>query len=318
VEQLFAVAQFQYVGMMERIQYQESTIGKLLQKMNKQKQLLLLAKEKISEVEGLGLKVQQLQQENNNLRNFAKSYPRNQEQSSHRPTTIDLGVDDSFGSTGCGMVETSSRDTISDTFIKQIKKNSSQKSSVNKPYAPHYTSTNQIKNFSKVQSPQGPNSSMEFAKSKIAESTNILSHHGSPLRSNVPLGNNLHPVVNRMGSSNSNCTLSSGSKGLPYSNGSPNTSIPSSNNFITPHGQSSKGQPRILPLHQPPSGSSNIANNNANRGSKQRASTSQLAQRLSTHMKIGSLQRAKSSSVQDGNENCTRPRSSFSSNKFRR
>lgn len=236
IEQFFAVAQFQYVGMLERIQFQDNLINKLVSKMNKQKQLLSLAKEKISQVESLELKIKQLEIENNNLRK------------DNRPSTIDLTMNESF------------ENNLPKSFINQIKHNSTQKL-LNKRNYTH-------------------DLSLDFAKNKIAESTNI--RQSSPLQSNIPIGNNLHPV--RSASSNSNYSSSSSKS---YS--STNTSF----------------------FHEKPNQITTLQVLQPKNRPKQRASTSQIAQRLSAHMKIGSLSRNNTS-------NGLRPGSAFSNNKFRK
>lgn len=53
IEQFFATAQFQYCALADKINSQSLLIDRLVQKINKQKSLLLLAKEKVSQIDSM-------------------------------------------------------------------------------------------------------------------------------------------------------------------------------------------------------------------------------------------------------------------------
>ncbi len=53
IEQFFATAQFQYCALVDKINNQSQLIDRLVQKINKQKSLLLLAKEKVAQIDAM-------------------------------------------------------------------------------------------------------------------------------------------------------------------------------------------------------------------------------------------------------------------------
>lgn len=237
VEQLFAAAQFQYCGMTEKIQYQQELVEKLVNKVNKQKELLLIAKEKVSQISELENTVKRLQGRlQSQLPHHHRQLP-----TPLPPATVDLTMD---------AVEAlplaDHRDMVSRSFIDQVKQSSSQKGAALNKY--RYTD---------------PNQSMEVARGRLAESTKI--HQESPIRSNVPIGSKFKHVLPASSTPSSyRCSMSS--------NGSGTNSVTSrSEHLLT----SMKPQ--------------------ATRITKNRAATSQLAQKLTAHMKIGSLNRSSSS-----------------------
>ncbi|KAH3669178.1 hypothetical protein WICMUC_005017 [Wickerhamomyces mucosus] len=277
---MFASAQFQYTGLLERMNYQKQIILKLNEKVNKQKNLLILAKEKVLKVEELENRIKILERENRELSISKLQSPSNGD-IRNPPATVDLTIDDnSFEQEQENLDSRRDRRTVAASFIDQIKKNST-----NSKFPSYRSSTSHIPHESNNQAIVTKNSDHDdnsyFAKSRIGESTNILQN--SPIRS-IP-------------SNISHSNYSSRSSSI----GSLNTSISSHDNFIQPVPWTKLSAPHPL------STSNNL---DAPRVSKSRASTSSLAQRLSAHMKVGnSLINRRSEST-----GTTRPGSSFTNN----
>ncbi|GMM34322.1 hypothetical protein DASC09_016470 [Saccharomycopsis crataegensis] len=73
LETIFAISQFQYVGMQDMVNYQRSYIQKLLEKVDKQRQLLITAKEEITQIEKYKSKIKDLEKNNSILRAKVRS-----------------------------------------------------------------------------------------------------------------------------------------------------------------------------------------------------------------------------------------------------
>lgn len=264
VEQLFAAAKFQYCGMVEKVQYQASVVNQLVEKVNKQKELLGRAKEKISQISEMESRIKELERENKMLRSNQTSARSKYYQPKQLPRTVDLTGDVSFEEVHESPPK---KRLMNKSFINQVKQSSHQK---------------KVEAFSHFKySPRNENdshgSTMDLTKGKIAESTNILRcsplphHHVAPRGAKLGTGRS-HPPLSPL-------TLSShriGNTALSHGSGASNSLTSRSDEFIL----AIKGQQ--LPHSQL-------------RAGKSRAATSQLAQRLSSHMKVGGLARAPAS-----------------------
>ncbi|KAH3683099.1 hypothetical protein WICPIJ_005924 [Wickerhamomyces pijperi] len=289
IEQMFASAQFQYTGLSEKIAYQSELITRLTDKINKQKQLLTLAKEKVLQVEELENRIKSLEKENESLKSHQKppnKFHNNILSDKQRPQTVDLTGDDSFEE--IQPLNADDRRVLTNSFLNQVTKSSTQRGLLNYKSSLSGTNNNDLRikhQPLRHQIHQTDNRSMEFAKSRLGESTNILQ--------NSPHIN--HPAT----------ILSSGSSARnSISQGSLNTSFSSHEQFLPPGAQL---KPKMLPLNQLPPGSTNLG-----RVTKSRASTSNLAQRLSAHMKVGGSLVGSSRRGESASSNM-RPGSAFSS-----
>jgi len=205
------------------------------------------------------------------------------QQHSNRPETIDLTSNDSMDSLP-GMDQ---RKVVTRSFVNQIKQSSTQRS------VPLGSSRSQ---------PQSHHS-FDLSKGKMAESTNILN--------NSPIKAMTHKNIRNMReSSHGISTPTSHSSHRLMSNDSFNSTLSSK----TP-------EPFLPPVASINTNTMNSNNINANlkrsipirandqgRISKNRAATSQIAQRLSAHMKIGTTP---SAGLRVQTSNGPRPGSSF-------
>lgn len=295
---MFASAQFQYTGLSDKITYQNELITRLTDKIKKQKQLLTLAKEKVLQVESLENKIKILEQENKSLKSHQRSgaLQRNITSNTQRPQTVDLTGDDSDEENQPPR-STEKRRTLTNSFLNQVTKSTTERglqnfrSSLSGANLHDGTNQQQQQHQSlRHQRQEHDDRSMEFAKSRLGESTNILQN--SPHR--------VHPLIISSSGSSARNSLS---------NGTLNTSLSSHDQFLPPGSQLKS---KMLHVHQQPTSSNNQG---SLRLSKNRASTTNLAQRLSAHMKVGGslVKRGESASSN------MRPGSSFSnSNIFKR
>jgi hypothetical protein len=231
--------------MVEKIQYQNQMIDRLMEKVNKQKELLLIAKEKVSQISQLESTIKRLEDTNKRLMSNSMSHRETGFQAAMPPPTVDLTTD------SIEEPPLSGRKSVTKSFIDQVKQSSSQKSI----------------SLSNYKYSHDENHTMDLENGRLAESTNILRH--SPVRSNVPAGSKLKPLLRLPSASSSHRTRSMSS------NGSGNNSFTSRSDHM-PSINLKPTAPRI---------------------SKNRAATSQLAQKLTAHMKVGALNNRSQSST---------------------
>lgn len=197
-----------------------------------------------------------------------------------RPETIDLTANDSID----GLPGMDQRKVVTRSFVNQIKQSSSQR------VVPSGSSRNHA--------PTHSNQSFEITKGRMAESTNILNN--SPIKSIVR--NNLQSMRNY---SHGLSTPTSHSSHRVMSNDSFNSTLSSKTPepFFPPTANMAMNQKKQVGSNR---------HLESNRVTKNRASTSQIAQRLSAHMKIGSATPSTGLRVQTSNG--IRPGSSFTQN----
>ncbi|CCH46144.1 Cortactin-binding protein [Wickerhamomyces ciferrii] len=274
IEQMFAASHFQYCALVEKINSQSNLVDRLVQKINKQKSLLLLAKEKVGQVDEMENKIKQLERENHMLKSTSLNRSTRE---SPRPETIDLTANDSIDRLP-GMDQ---RNVVTRSFVNQIKQSSTQRS------LPSGSSRQNTQ--SNYESHQNQNNrTFDLTKGKMAESTNILGHSPISKYAYNPNSMGSHGISTPT-SHSSHQIMSNGSYKSSDSSRTPEPFLqPVSTNFTAGNNQRNYPQQQQQQQQQPVShGLSSSGKLTGARVTKNRASTSQLAQRLSAHMKIG-------------------------------